>query len=90
MALNQVGARTEGDVYQGLFFWRQAADLLRPQSRVERVVLEHDKAAGVDDVAVFYRQPGVNAGGWTVTAVRVTRRLERQDRADLNAGIAGA
>lgn len=68
MALSQVGARTEGDVYQGLFFWRQAADLLRPQSLVERVVLEHDKAAGVDDVAVFYRQPGVNAGGWTVTA----------------------
>ena len=68
MALNQVGARTEGDVYQGLFFWKQAADLLRPQSLVERVVLEHDQAAGVDDVAVFYRQPGVNAGGWMVTA----------------------
>ncbi len=68
MALNQVGARTEGDVFQGLFFWRQAADLLRPQSLVERVVLEHDEAAGVDDVAVFYRQPGVNAGGWMVTA----------------------
>lgn len=68
MALNQVGARIEGDVYQGLFFWRQAADLLRPQSLVERVVLEHDQAEGVDDVAVFYRLPGVNAGGWTVTA----------------------
>ncbi|MGQ7244866.1 SAVED domain-containing protein [Salinicola sp. V024] len=68
MALNQVGARTEGDVFQGLFFWRQAADLLRPASRVERVVLEHDEADGVDDVAVFYRKPGVNAGGWMVSA----------------------
>lgn len=68
MALNQVGARTEGDVFQGLFFWRQAADLLRPTSRVERVVLEHDAADGVDDVAVFYRKPGINAGGWMVSA----------------------
>ena len=68
MALRQVGARTEGDVYQGLFFWRQAADLLRPASGVERVVLEHDEAGGVDDVAVFYRSPGVNAGGWMVSA----------------------
>jgi hypothetical protein len=68
MALGQVGARTEGDVYQGLFFWRQAADLLRPTSLVERVVLEHDDADGVDDVAVFYRAPGVNAGGWHASA----------------------
>ncbi len=68
MALNQVGARTQGDVYQGLFFWRQAADLLRPTSLVNKVILEHDDAAGVDDIAVFYRDPGVNAGGWTATA----------------------
>ena len=68
MALGQVGARTEGDVYQGLFFWRQAADLLRPTSLVERVILEHDAADGVDDVAVFYRAPGVNAGGWQASA----------------------
>lgn len=68
MALNQVGARTQGDVYQGLFFWRQAASLLRPDSMVERVELEHDKADGVDDVAVFYRDPGVNAGGWMASA----------------------
>ncbi len=68
MALNQVGARTEGDVYQGLFFWKQAADLLRDGSMVERVVLEHDAADGVDDVAVFYADPGVNAGGWMASA----------------------
>ena len=68
MALHHVGARTEGDVYQGLFFWRQAADLLRPNSLVERVILEHDDADGVDDVAVFYRAPGVNAGGWQANA----------------------
>lgn len=68
MALKQVGARTEGDVYQGLFFWRQAAELLRPSSMVDRVVLEHNEAEGVDDVAVFYRDPGINAGGWMATA----------------------
>ena len=68
MALKHVGARTEGDVYQGLFFWKQAADLVREGSKVERVVLEHDEADGVDDVAVFYSHPGVNAGRWMVTA----------------------
>jgi hypothetical protein len=68
MALNQVGARTEGDVFQGLFFWKQAADLLNPAAMVECVVLEHDEADGVDDVAVFYRKPGVDAGGWMVSA----------------------
>lgn len=68
MASGQVGARTEGDVYQGLFFWKQAADLLRPRTLVDRVVLEHDAANGVDDVAVFYRSPGVNAGAIQVRA----------------------
>jgi len=68
MALKQVGARTEGDVYQGLFFWRQAADLLNPDSMVARVVLEHDEADGVDDVAVFYRAPGVHGGAEIITA----------------------
>lgn len=68
MALTQVGARTEGDVYQGLFFWKQAADLFRPNSKVDRVDIEHDEADGVDDVAVFYRDHGNDAGGWLVTA----------------------
>jgi hypothetical protein len=35
---------------------------------VDRVVLEHDEADGVDDVAVFYRDPGVNAGEWMVSS----------------------
>lgn len=68
MALRSVGVRTEGDVYQGLFFWKQAADLLRPSAMVERVVLEYDDADGVDDVVVFYRTPGINAAGRLVRA----------------------
>ena len=68
MALGQVAARIEGDVFQGMFFWLQAAALLRPASGVVRVVLEHDKAAGVDDVAVQYAPPGINAGGRTCVA----------------------
>lgn len=35
---------------------------------VERVIFEHDAAAGVDDVAVFYREPGIDAGGRQVMA----------------------
>jgi hypothetical protein len=68
MALESVGARVEGDVFQGLFFWREAARLLIPESPVIRVDLEHDAADGVDDVAVFYASPGVEAGGFHATA----------------------
>src|SRR5262245_48445086 len=63
MALKQVAARMEGDVFQGMFFWLHAAALLRPSSNVERVVIEHDEGAGVDDVSVQYRSPWINAGG---------------------------
>ncbi|RMG26460.1 MAG: SAVED domain-containing protein [Armatimonadetes bacterium] len=82
MALKQVGARTEGDVYQALFFWKQAADLLREGSKVERVVLEHDEADGVDDVAVFYSPPGIDAGGWMVTAdyFQLKYHVDQRDR----------
>ncbi len=68
MALKTVGARTEGDVFQGLFFWRQASALLVEGSKVRQVDLEHDEATGVDDVAVFYEEPGIDAGGWLATA----------------------
>jgi hypothetical protein len=68
LAQKQVAARLEGDVFQGMFFWYQAAALLRPSSSIAKVVLEHDLASGVDDVAVFYGPRGVNAGGRQCTA----------------------
>lgn len=68
MALRQVGARIEGDVFQGMFFWWNAAKLLRPSSRVVRVTIENDVAAGVDDVSVNYADPGINAGGRSCAA----------------------
>jgi hypothetical protein len=68
MALKQVAARIEGDVFQGMFFWLHAAMLLRPSSRVARVAIEHDQAAGVDDVSVHYAAPGINAGGRSCAA----------------------
>ncbi len=60
MALKQVAARIEGDVFQGMVFWLHAAMLLRPTSRVARVSIENDLAAGVDDVSVHYADPGIN------------------------------
>ena len=63
MALHQVGARIEGDVFQGMIFWWHAAMLLRPSSRVVRVTLENDRAVGVDDVSIHYPAPGIDAGG---------------------------
>jgi hypothetical protein len=62
MALNQVGARLEGDIFQGMFFWYQAAPLLKTSPDITRVVLEHDDAKGVDDVAVYYKVPGTFDG----------------------------
>ena len=50
-----------------MVFWLNAAMLLRTSSRVVRVTMEHDKAAGVDDVSVHYASPGINAGGWEKT-----------------------
>ncbi len=81
MAQKQIGARTEGDVYQGLFFWREAASLLIPGSRVRRVDLEHDEATGIDDVAVFYEDPGVDAGGWMCNAdfYQLKYHVDRRD-----------
>jgi len=58
MAGNQVSARMEGDMYQGMFFWRHASFLLNPTSKVCQVDLEHDAASHVDDIAVFYDAPG--------------------------------
>lgn len=46
MALGAVSARIEGDVFQGMFFWLQAARLLQKDSKVARVSIEHDQAAG--------------------------------------------
>lgn len=68
MALKQVAARIEGDVFQGMVFWLHAAMLLRPSSKVARVSIEHDRAAGVDDVSVQYQAPGINAGGRSCVA----------------------
>jgi len=96
MAQKQVGARTEGDVYQGLFFWREAASLLIPESLVIRVDLEHDEAAGVDDVAVFYDGHGINAGGWQCMAdyyqlkYHVDRRMSYSSDAMINPAFINA
>lgn len=68
MALNQVGARTQGDVYQGMFFWGEASALLNPKSGVEKVILEHDKASGVDDVVVFYKKEQRSVEGELIEA----------------------
>lgn len=53
----------EGDVFQGMLFWWHAAMLLRPSSKVVRVIIENDKAAGVDDISIHYALPGIDAGG---------------------------
>ncbi len=62
MALKQVAARTDGDVFQGRFFWHEACGLLLPREKVIKVAFERDEASGADDIAVFYEPPGVRDG----------------------------
>lgn len=82
MAQKQVAARIEGDVYQGMFFWLQAASLLRPESKVGRVAIEYDRATGVDDVAVHFTAPGVDAGGRSCEAdyFQVKYHVDRREQ----------
>ncbi len=63
MTQGQIAARITGDDYQGRFFWCQALQLLIPCSNVSKVILEHDKASGFDDVVVFYDPPIKGDGG---------------------------
>ena len=63
MAQKQISARLQGDDYQARFFWYQAAYLLIPDSRVERVKLENDDAPYIDDVTVFHAAPGRRDSG---------------------------
>ncbi|MFH0871605.1 MAG: SAVED domain-containing protein [bacterium] len=46
-----------------MFFWYEAAGLLIADLKTRLVVLEHEEASGVDDVAVFYDPPGVADAG---------------------------
>ena len=62
MALSQVAARVDGDVFQGRFFWYEACALLSPSKKVIKVAFEHDEASGADDIAVFFEPPGVRDG----------------------------
>lgn len=82
MAQGQVAARMKGDNYQGRFFWYQAALLFFDNSHVERVAAEHDAASGVDDVAVFYKVPGVFDSGRYVQAdyFQVKYHLDHRDQ----------
>ena len=68
MAGNQVGARMEGDMYQGLFFWDQASYLLDSKSPVCKVDIEYDAVPHVDDVVVFYDERGKNDCGEIIQA----------------------
>jgi len=49
----QVSARLAGDDYQHLFAWMQALELLMPQRRVVKVVIEDEKAGSADDVTLL-------------------------------------
>lgn len=58
MAQRQIAARISGDDYQARFFWYQAAQLLYADSRIEKVIIEHDEACHIDDIAVYFKAPG--------------------------------
>jgi hypothetical protein len=68
MAQSQIAARISGDDYQARFFWYQAAQLLYADSKTEKVILEHDEACHIDDVAVYFKSPGRVDGAFVSNA----------------------
>lgn len=64
---NIVGPRLEGDEYQSLFFWYHAASLISKDT-IKEINYESDDIDGVDDLVIFYNEPGVDAGGWNSVA----------------------
>lgn len=58
MAQRQIAARLNGDDYQARFFWYQAAQLLFHDSKVSKIIIEHDESCHIDDVAIYYLPPG--------------------------------
>jgi hypothetical protein len=63
----KLGALSAGIRYQVRFFWRHAVGMLLPEPKVSKVVLEHRGLEAVDDVVVYYKEPGVNERGDLVT-----------------------
>ncbi|MBN2535049.1 MAG: hypothetical protein JXB88_19365 [Spirochaetales bacterium] len=59
MALGQIAARTEGDIYQAHIFWYYAAKLLDDNQNIEEVSFEYDQIAGVDDICIKYKGQGI-------------------------------
>ncbi|MCG8424187.1 MAG: SAVED domain-containing protein [Proteobacteria bacterium] len=62
-----LGAVSGGIRYQSRFFWLHAVQMLAPDPRVLRVVLEHPGIGVVDDVVVYYSRPGLNDAGQRVS-----------------------
>jgi hypothetical protein len=55
-----IAAGQEGARYQYRFFWRAALPMLYlDPPRIEKVVMEHRGVSAVDDVVVYYTNPGV-------------------------------
>lgn len=56
-------ARTKGDDYQARWFWIQACRLFKPNTKVIRVIYEHNAAKAFDDVVVMYDQGMIDLDG---------------------------
>lgn len=56
----QSAARLEGDRYQHLYSWYLILQLLQPETKVNRIWLEHADALFADDVVVYSQNPSEN------------------------------
>lgn len=61
-------ARTRGDDYQARLFWLQVCRLFKPNTKVERVIYEHNAAKAFDDVVVVYAHGMVEPSGDIINA----------------------
>lgn len=66
MMAKAIAARTQGDDYQGRFFWIQVCRLFEDRSKVTKVEIESNNIKSFDDVVVHY--DGMFTGGESIRA----------------------
>lgn len=85
---NAVAPRIEGDEYQSLCFW-YFASLMLSKDFIEKICYESDDVEFVDDIIVFYKESGVDAGGWKsmVDYFQVKYHVDNRNRYNCDALI---
>lgn len=73
---NQVAARLSGDDYQHLYAWHLVLSLKMPNSLVQLVIVENERAGSFDDVTIHYDPTSVKPDEFHQVKYHVDQRNE--------------